>query len=88
MKDKLLVKHLISSDRNSINKDNSSNKIAEEIKESSESTDFDLKLDPLGLGLSSQNRKELSQEQLEKLKYLQNPQFFYDEFGNVIFDDK
>ena len=70
MKDKLLPPQMLTTDRNSINKD-VTNPIGDEIKEMSESAaDFDLKIDPLGLGLSPQNREELSKQQLEKLKFL------------------
>ena len=86
VKDKLLSS-LISPGRNSINKDNSIPS-GDKIKEISVSNDFDLQTDPLGLGLSSQNKKELSQQQLEKLRNLQNPYYLYDEVGNVIMDDK
>lgn len=42
---------------NSINQNDGSSEINQE---GSSSLDFDIKLDPLGLGLSLQNRKELS----------------------------
>lgn len=60
---------MLNTDQNSINKD-VTNHIGDEIKEMSESATFDLKIDPLGLGLSPQNREELSKQQLEKLKFL------------------
>lgn len=50
------------------------------------SSELDLKLDPLGLGLSIEGKKELNQQQLEKLHKLQNPFLLYDENGNVIED--
>ena len=41
-------------------------------------------MDPLGLGLSHEGRKELSSDQLERLQNLQNPNALYDESGKLL----
>lgn len=44
----------------------------------------DLEIDPLGLGLTRETRIQLSHEQLERLRLLQNPYVRFDNEGNCV----
>lgn len=74
-----------------INFSNASSQILEQneygqeiLKARDDNAEIDVDLDPLGLGLSLNRQNELSEEQLARLKILQNPNAMYDEQGNLL----